>query len=266
MAEWAKLHTDILSDPKLMRASRKGAKALLYLPWLIAFAKRADDGGRLTVNSEPAETDDYLQSIPCSTEKTLSNALDELEKLGILARELDGALSFSAWSRRQTRPSDEPEAVRERVKRHRASRKPNKTNEPVTSGNDVTGSTSNEGEGDIEEEGDSARVVTDTAERGGWPARLAGMYEPVGSLPPGRIGSALKRLVTRYGERRVTDAWGWYVQLAPFTRFGEIAETRDTSRMSPHDFVKNFGTWDAKEHPATDPQAVNGGRRAPAPT
>lgn len=160
MAEWAKLHTDILADPKLMRAARKGARWLLHLPWLIAFAKRADDSGRLTVNGEPAEAEDYLQSIPCTTEKAVTLALDELEKLGILVRELGGALAFSAWGKRQQAPSESHEAVRERVKRHRAARKSNKITKGVTSGNEAPTFQRNDAEGEEEGEEEVRRAVT----------------------------------------------------------------------------------------------------------
>jgi hypothetical protein len=44
---WAKLYTDILSDPKLMRAARLGHEQLQLLPWFVVFAKQADDRGRL---------------------------------------------------------------------------------------------------------------------------------------------------------------------------------------------------------------------------
>lgn len=221
MAEWAKLHTDILADPKLMRAARKGAKWLLYLPWLIAFAKRADDGGRLTVNSEPAEPEDYLQSIPCSTEKSLASALEELEKLGILSRELDGALSFSAWSRRQQAPSETPDAIRERVKRHRAGRKSKQINIGETGGNGDETTGRNGTEEEIEEEEECARGVTadapgnaqepdDTSFRA---APFIDAFREIrqGIPPAGIIAKSCKAVVGEVGMAEAVHRWNRFL-------------------------------------------------------
>jgi hypothetical protein len=118
---WAKLHTDILGDPKLMRAARKGFKGVEFLPWIIAFAKGADDEGRLSVGGEPAEATDIAELIPCATRKIIAESLKSLEKIGVLTRESDGFLRFSQWERRSgTKPSDSKSAISERVKRHRA--------------------------------------------------------------------------------------------------------------------------------------------------
>jgi hypothetical protein len=117
---FAKLWTDVLDDPKLQRAARKGARHLVLLPWLIVFAKRADDDGRLTVNGEPAEPEDIARSVPNASTKQVEGALRELEGIGVLYREDDQALRFAQWDRRaETKPSASPSAVAERVRRHR---------------------------------------------------------------------------------------------------------------------------------------------------
>jgi hypothetical protein len=124
---WAKLYTDILGDPKLMRAARKGLKGIEFLPWLIAFAKEANDDGRLSVGGEPAEPADFAELIPCATRKNITDCLKSLEKIGVLSRETEGNASksdsflrFSAWERRSgVKPSDSPSAISERVQRHR---------------------------------------------------------------------------------------------------------------------------------------------------
>lgn len=120
MIVWAKVHSDILGDPKLMRAARKGYAGLELTPWLIVFAKAAKDGGRLTVNGEPAEPADLAPLIPCSTESSIIAALASLEAIGVLVPDEDGALRFATWEGRQAKPSDSREAVAERVQRHRA--------------------------------------------------------------------------------------------------------------------------------------------------
>jgi hypothetical protein len=92
---------------------------------------------------------------------------------------------------------------------------------------------------------------------GGWPAEFSGMYEPVGLLVPGRLGRTLKPLVDRYGVDRTREMWAFYVRHAPHTRFGKLdPDTRDTSRMSPEDFVRNAGTWYAKTQPLGGPSAA----------
>jgi hypothetical protein len=119
-AFWAKLWVDILGDPKLMRAARKGAPGIELLPWFIAWAKRADDDGRLTVNGEAAESADYVEQIPNMTQKRIKEALASLVKLGVLTSDA-GVLRFTKWDRRQSaKPSDSPEKVRGRVAKHRA--------------------------------------------------------------------------------------------------------------------------------------------------
>lgn len=134
MMAWAKLHTDILGDPKLMRAARKGMAGLVLLPWLIVAAKHADDDGRLTVGGHAMEADDLVPMIPGATPAEVMIALANLTELGVLVAE-NGVLRFAAWHPRQSKPSDSNEAWRERQQRSRARRKTeakHDTSEPVT--------------------------------------------------------------------------------------------------------------------------------------
>lgn len=138
---WAKLHTDILADPKLMRAARSGLKGLEYLPWLIAFAKLADDNGRLSVGGDPVDAIDIAVMIPAATRTKIANCLQSLEKIGVLSRDRENFLRLSSWeSRSGTKPSDGVEAIRERVQRHRElSRNSKVTQGSVDSDNPSTG-------------------------------------------------------------------------------------------------------------------------------
>lgn len=122
MPLYAKLWTDILGDEKLMRAARKGAKHLVILPWLFAFAKKVDDNGRLTVDGEPAEPDDISALIPGVTPRQVAACFEELERIKVLVRDDDGALCLAAWEHRSgsgSKPSDAPESVADRVRKHR---------------------------------------------------------------------------------------------------------------------------------------------------
>lgn len=126
MPLYAKLWTDILGDEKLMRAARKGAKHLVILPWLFAFAKKVDDNGRLTVDGEPAEPDDISALIPGVTPRQVAACFEELERIKVLVRDDDGALRLSAWEHRSgagSKPSDAPESVADRVRKHRLRKK-----------------------------------------------------------------------------------------------------------------------------------------------
>jgi hypothetical protein len=148
VTEWAKVFTDILGDPKLMRAARKGAKGLELTPWFITFAKSAADEGRLTVGGDPAEPADFVPLIPGQTLRSIACALKSLEVIGVLIRDTNhNCLRFAAWEIRQERaPSDSPEAVRERVRRHRERQRNARSNGvernegtviPVTTSNEI---------------------------------------------------------------------------------------------------------------------------------
>lgn len=117
---WLRLHTDILADPKLMRAARAGAKYLYLTPWLLAFAKQANDGGRLTVGHFAAEARDIAATIPCTTPRAVDGCIRELHDIGVLEQDDDGVFRFARWEPRQSKPSASPERVRERVRSHRA--------------------------------------------------------------------------------------------------------------------------------------------------
>lgn len=128
---WAKLHTDILGDPKLMRAARKGAKGLQLTPWLIVFAKQANDGGRLTVGEDAAEPADIAVLIPGATARAVADCQASLMAIGVLVTDPDGALRFAQWERRSGAKSyDPPEKVKERVRQFRDR---NRNASPVTS-------------------------------------------------------------------------------------------------------------------------------------
>lgn len=120
---FVKLHTDIIGDAKLLRAARKGSTALLWLPWLLVFAKSSEDNGRLTVNREPAEPDDIAPLIPGATKKQIAQCMRELEDIGILVRDGD-VLRFKRWDARAGKDSDTRDATRnrKRLQRERESR------------------------------------------------------------------------------------------------------------------------------------------------
>lgn len=143
--EYAQLHTEILADPKLMRAARKGLKGLELAPWFFAFAKKAQDDGRLTVNGEAVEPADLVPLIPGQTVRTILTSLKSLESIGVLARDEGGILYFVAWEVRQAAPSSSNEAVAARVRKHRERKRNAAGNEGGVTGGNVTDVTSGNG-------------------------------------------------------------------------------------------------------------------------
>lgn len=127
---WAKLHTDILGDPKLGRATRAGCKGLDLLPWLIAFAKLADDNGRLSVGGHAASAEDIAELIPGKPIRSVQACHDSAASIGVLVQDLDGIWRLANWARRQGKPSQAKESVADRVRRHRA-RKDGVTETPM---------------------------------------------------------------------------------------------------------------------------------------
>ncbi len=121
MTAWAKVHTDIIGDKKLLRAARRGAKHLHLLPWLIVFAKAANDDGRLSVGGLPADAEDLAEGIPGVTAAMMAACCHELAAAGVevLTRDQDGAWRLAAWEKRQAKPSAHPSRILERVRRYR---------------------------------------------------------------------------------------------------------------------------------------------------
>lgn len=128
MTSWAKLHTSIYGDPKLMRACREGHQALAYVPWLFAFAKRANDGGRLSVGAVAADSEDLANGIPDiqATPAKLAQCATSCLAIGVLTEDPDGVLRFVRWDDRQGKPTESREAWRTRKQRQRSRQKQQK--------------------------------------------------------------------------------------------------------------------------------------------
>lgn len=184
--EWVKMHTDMLGKAKVMRAARKGAMGLQLLPWLILFAKRAKDQGRLTVEGQPAEFEDFAAAIPNLDEAELEACLATLVELKTLAL-VGGAYVFISWERRQgypSRPSQAPEQVAGRVAKSRAKKGGNRVTRKganlVThdiTQNGVGSVTHSETQGDVEGEEEveerSTKPLTGVSKGASGPVRIA---------------------------------------------------------------------------------------------
>lgn len=229
MSLWAKLHVDILGDPKLMRAARKGAKGLILTPWLIAFAKQANDEGRLTVAGEPAEPVDISALLPGVTARAVAESLASLKRIGVLVTDDDGALRFAAWEKRSVggKPSDQKGAVLERVHRLRQRRRNADTPDSVTPAvtpdcnalqPEIGNATEKEVETEQEQRQTIARGKREPPEK---PAEKRAVWLPLfqaawrerfeGELPVGKSVRALKKLCDANDPGEVLRRWHIYL-------------------------------------------------------
>jgi hypothetical protein len=243
---WAKLHTDLFNDPKLKRAARSGVKNLELAPWLILFAKLADDDGRLSVGRAAATALEIAEGIPTCRPSAdrVAACMDGLAAMEVLIPDYDGVLRFANWGRRQGKPSEHKDAVAARVAKHRERRAKPVDVTPQTS---VTvtrqrGVTAGEKRGVTvtptekrEKEGEGEREEAPL--HGGWPSRLASTLSDLGSYPPGRIGKLLKADVAKHGEDAVDRAASAYVRKAL------KADAAEVKFLGLPDFAKRVGWW-----------------------
>jgi hypothetical protein len=113
---WIKLYTDARHDPKIRKMPLE-QQAVFYN--LLQYA------GEREARGEFSDADMELLALEVADDNmaVLTAALEHLLHYHVLQREEDGMLTFTAWPRLQARkPSDESDAVRERVTRYRARR------------------------------------------------------------------------------------------------------------------------------------------------
>jgi hypothetical protein len=246
---WAKLHTDILADPKLMRAARRGARGLNLLPWLIVIAKQCEDEGRFTVAGEPMEPADMAPLIPGVTETEVAEACRSLIEIGVLVEEA-GALRLAAWGRRQQRPSETPAAVGERVRKHRRKVK-RASNDTCNDGcnderNDGCNATE-ERERRGEEETTRARGADPGAPNwGAWVDPFAVEWEAYVGIPSKpKLVLGLQTLIAAHGLPQVFVAWRGYLR--------DLDQTGKLRYASERSFAERYlvhaGQWAALVDP-----------------
>jgi hypothetical protein len=133
---------------------------------LLAYAKRADDDGRLSVNGEPMEGEDLAQSIPGVFAEAVETCLRELEEIGVLVRDGDDVLRFAAWERRAAgKPSDARSAIAERVRRSRQRAREKSAQAAVTPCNALLAAHGNATEREVElERRDRAKKKSESGE------------------------------------------------------------------------------------------------------
>jgi hypothetical protein len=122
---WAKLDVDAIDDPVFIKLRRKFGRGAFEM-WIrvIQFAKKANQRGEVLLHSGEPCTAEHFTDIheqwldPDEELVRWTNFLEACINLGLLW--LDGnVLCVVDWRRWHCKPSDEPEAVRERVAAHR---------------------------------------------------------------------------------------------------------------------------------------------------
>jgi len=112
--QWFRLHDDVLDDPKVQRLS-----PALFKHWINLLC--------LASKNNPRGTLPDLITIAFRlrlTEDKASKVLEELTDAGLLDTSDDGAITPHNWKSRQYgKPSDDPERVSERVRKHRESQR-----------------------------------------------------------------------------------------------------------------------------------------------
>lgn len=126
--KWFRLYSEIVHDPKVRRL--KDAAKFGILVGLLALAGESKVRGWVCIDEDMPYELDELAEILMATEDKISETISELQKLRIIQMGEDGIIKFANWEKRQyDKPSDSPEAVKERVKRHREKKKSVSTNE-----------------------------------------------------------------------------------------------------------------------------------------
>ena len=127
---WAKLFTDLLDEPKFRRRSNDERWA--WVATILCATDSPERGVLLTAPGVPMSIEELADAAHVA-EKAMRGYVERWQTLGMLVVREDGAMSLPHYEPRQRphSPSDEPEAVRERVSRHRERRR----NEDVTERN-----------------------------------------------------------------------------------------------------------------------------------
>lgn len=120
--KWFRLYSEIIHDPKVRRL--KDAAKFGVLVGLLALASECKIRGWVCIEEDMPYELDELAEILMATPEKISETISDLQKLRIIQVDDDGIIKFPNWDKRQyDKPSDRPDAVRERVKRHREKKK-----------------------------------------------------------------------------------------------------------------------------------------------
>lgn len=187
MAHWFKFWTSAREDAKLRSLTDAEFRC-----WMMLLCLAAEDEGAVDMTDpdmvciEIGLTDDDGE--PCTT--SLSAIVAKLERRRLVTV-TDSVLSFNGWERRQSKPSDRPEAVRERKRRQRERER----NAGVT--RDVTPT---EAEADTEADAEAEKTPREERRKSNLPACLSADSWAIGSGPfHSSAGHILNAIEAKHG-------------------------------------------------------------------
>lgn len=110
---WLRLYTEARTDKKLATLADDEHRC-----WLHLLCYAAEDEPRGVIDL----TDTMIVALECSggSEELLTRTVEKLERLRVLGREGDFVCFEKFAVRQYEKPSAKPEAVRERVRKHRS--------------------------------------------------------------------------------------------------------------------------------------------------
>ena len=129
MKQWIKLSTDIIDDPKM--GSLEWAEWGMWVAFL-ALAGKLDHRDRKENETGQLDTVDNIAWHLRTAGMALEGVIQKFIGLGMMHEDKDGVLFISNYAKRQMKPpSDRRDRVKDRVKRHRATKETG-SNESVT--------------------------------------------------------------------------------------------------------------------------------------
>lgn len=117
---WIRLYTEMLNDPKLKRLT--AAEKWIWVGLLLMGGASCERGTLLICEGVPYTTQDLMSQLDLDINETdiLEPALNKFQQLRMIETDPDGTIYILNFDKRQyDKPSNRPEAVNERVKRHR---------------------------------------------------------------------------------------------------------------------------------------------------
>ena len=114
---WFRLYSEILRDPKIARLTP--TERWVWIGLLCMASDAADRGVLRLAEGVPYETADLSKSLD-APEEDVETMLEKGRALGMLTIDDDGTIIISKFTARQyNKPSDQPEATRERKRKQR---------------------------------------------------------------------------------------------------------------------------------------------------
>lgn len=118
---WLKLHTEIRTDPKMQALTDTQFRIWINLLCLSAEGKVR---GSVCIDEDLGYPEEALAKVLFVDQETLSAALSVFQKLRMIDVDENGVIILRNFVKRQyDNPSDHPQEVAERVRRHRQSKK-----------------------------------------------------------------------------------------------------------------------------------------------